>query len=411
MKINVIDLFAGCGGLTEGFLQTGGFNTLAAVDWEYPTVTTLKQRLKTKWKYDLSKNNILYFDIQRTEELLNGYSDSKYGTNEGLIQIVGNKKVDVIIGGPPCQAYSIAGRVRDEKGMHDDYRNFLFESYVKMVDHFKPKYFVFENVEGILSARPGGISIIERIQNSFENIGYDISKNLKQDALFDTSFYKVPQKRKRVIIFGVIKSESSKQELDNFYFLMKSKKSINPYNAETALENLPKIFPLETDKRISHKIYLNGIPLPPNHEPRFHSKRDIEIFRTLAHDIKSGENKYTGTKALIELYKEKTGKDSNFHKYNVIRADKPSNTIPAHLYKDGLRHIHPDPEQARSITVREAARIQSFDDDFEFYGSKGDQYKMIGNAVPPRFAKTIAETILEFFEIKTHLNKKENALY
>ena len=109
----------------------------------------------------------------------------------------------------------------------------------------------------------------------------------------------------------------------------------------------------------------------------------------------SGEEKYISSKALIKLYKEKTGKSSKFHKYHVIREDKPSNTIPAHLYKDGLRHIHPDPNQARSITVREAARIQSFEDDFEFLGSKGDQYKMIGNAVPPNFSKLIAETIFK----------------
>ena len=116
-------------------------------------------------------------------------------------------------------------------------------------------------------------------------------------------------------------------------------------------------------------------------------------FRELTNDIKNKEFKYTSSKALIKLYKEKTGKDTKVHKYHVIRLDKPGNTIPAHLYKDGLRHIHPDPEQARSITVREAARIQTFDDDFEFLGSKGDQYKMIGNAVPPKFSKILAETV------------------
>ena len=138
MKINVIDLFAGCGGLTDGFLQTGKYNTLAAVDWEFPTVQTLKKRLSTKWNYDLDRNNILHFDIQRTEELINGFDDSKFGKSEGLNNIVGNKNVDLIVGGPPCQAYSMAGRVRDENGMQDDYRNFLFESYVKMVSHFQP---------------------------------------------------------------------------------------------------------------------------------------------------------------------------------------------------------------------------------------------------------------------------------
>lgn len=393
MKINVIDLFSGCGGLTDGFLQTGKYNTMAAVDWELPTVLTLKERLKTKWKYDLSKNNVLHFDIQRTDELLNGYMDPKFGISEGLIKIVDDQKVDVIIGGPPCQAYSIAGRVRDEKGMQDDYRNYLFESYVKVVDHFKPSVFVFENVEGILSAKPGGISIIDRIKKSFNDIEYDITENLRDDALFDTSYYLVPQKRKRVIIFGVKKSKKSKQMVDDFYTIMKSKKQSNPLNAGEAFKNLPKIFPFSGDSKVSHKLKLNGIDLPPNHNPRFHSERDITIFKTLAYDIEKGTNKYTNAKALIELYKEKTGKESKFHKYNVIRANKPSNTIPAHLYKDGLRHIHPDPEQARSITVREAGRIQTFDDDFEFFGSKGDQYKMIGNAVPPNFAKIIALVI------------------
>jgi len=395
MKLNVIDLFAGCGGLTDGFLQTKNYNTLAAVDWEFPTVDTLRKRLKTKWKYDLSKNNVLHFDIQRTDELLNGYIDPKFGISEGLIKIVGTQKVDVIVGGPPCQAYSIAGRVRDEKGMHDDYRNYLFESYVKIVDHFKPKAFVFENVEGILSAKPGGVSIIERIRKSFDNHGYDITENLREDALFDTSFYSVPQKRKRVIIFGVKKSENSKQIISEFYNSMKKKKQAKEAKAEEALNNLPKIFPFDLNSKTSHKLKLNGVALPPNHEPRFHSKRDIEIFKILTSDIQTGTNKYTNTKALIELYKEKTGKESKFHKYNVIRSDKPSNTIPAHLYKDGLRHIHPDPDQARSITVREAARIQTFDDDFEFFGSKGDQYKMIGNAVPPNFAKIIGLTVNE----------------
>ncbi len=406
MKINVIDLFAGCGGLTDGFLQTRKYNTLAAVDWEFPTVSTLKNRLEKKWNYDLNKNNILHFDIQRTEELINGFNDSDYGSSVGLDELVGTNKVDLIVGGPPCQAYSIAGRVRDENGMQDDYRNFLFESYVRLVNHFQPSAFVFENVEGILSAKPGGISIIERIKKSFNEIGYEITDNLRDNALFDTSFYNVPQKRKRVIIFGVPKNKESKCKINSFYSMMKSKANAEPLNSKTAFENLPKIFPDLNNPKHSHKVKLNGIPLPKNHEPRMHNERDIEIFQMLAEDIKSGREMYTSSKALIELYKQKTGKDSNFHKYHVIREDKPSNTIPAHLYKDGLRHIHPDPNQARSITVREAARLQTFDDDFEFLGSRGDQYKMIGNAVPPAFSKIIAETVSEVFNgnVKTEIN-------
>lgn len=401
MKFNVIDLFAGCGGLTDGFLQTGKYNTLAAVDWEFPTVQTLKKRLSTKWNYDLEKENILHFDIQRTDELINGFNDAKYGNSVGLDNLIGNNQVDLIVGGPPCQAYSIAGRVRDENGMQDDYRNYLFESYVKLVNHYKPKAFVFENVEGILSAKPGGISIVERIKLAFKEIGYEITDNLRENALFDTSFYNVPQKRKRVIIFGVPKNKNSRKKINLFYSKMKFKANFEPLNSKNAFEFLPKIFPDKTNLKHSHSLKLNGVPLPKNHEPRMHNERDIEIFKLLAEDIKSGREEYVSSRALIELYKQKTGKESKFHKYHVIREDKPSNTIPAHLYKDGLRHIHPDPKQARSITVREAARLQTFDDDFEFLGSRGDQYKMIGNAVPPAFSKVIAETVNEILLNKT----------
>ena len=119
-------------------------------------------------------------------------------------------------------------------------------------------------------------------------------------------------------------------------------------------------------------------------------------FNTL--DIENGINKYSSTDALKKMYTEKTGKKSNIHKYNVLKWDEPSNTIPAHLKKDGLRHIHPDYLQARSITVREAARLQSFDDDFEFSGMMTADYEMIGNAVPPEFARRLAECIYEFYK-------------
>ena len=165
-----------------------------------------------------------------------------------------------------------------------------------------------------------------------------------------------------------------------------------------AIGNLPSLFPVSINngKKISHKQ--EGKKIFLNHSPRFHSERDIKIFKELADDIKSKRMKYATIESLKDLYYRATGKKSNIHKYNVLKENKPSNTIPAHLYKDGLRHIHPDPKQARSITVREAARLQSFDDDFEFLGSMGDQYKMIGNAVPPRLANAIANSLLEIIK-------------
>ena len=135
------------------------------------------------------------------------------------------------------------------------------------------------------------------------------------------------------------------------------------------------------------------------HIPRYHNERDQKVFRLLADDIKSGRNQYTSIDTLKKLYTEVTGHVSNIHKYYVLRLNEPSNTIPAHLFKDGMRHVHPDPEQARSITVREAARLQSFDDDFEFLGPSMAQYKMVGNAVPPAFAKIVAEAVSRLLTI------------
>ena len=112
-------------------------------------------------------------------------------------------------------------------------------------------------------------------------------------------------------------------------------------------------------------------------------------------DIEDGCNQYISIEALKKLYEEETGHTSTVHKYYVLRWNEPSNLIPAHLYKDGLRHIHPDSDQARTITVREAARLQTFPDDYVFIGSQMDQYKMIGNAVPPAMSKIIAEVIYE----------------
>ena len=149
-KLTTIDLFAGCGGLTEGFAQTELYETKACVEWESAQCENLKKRLKDKWNIRDSSNRVIRFDIQRTEELIRGFSDQEYGTSRGLAAMVGNS-LDMVIGGPPCQAYSIAGRIRDEFGMRNDYRNYLFESYLKIVEHFCPKAFVFENVPEYLA--------------------------------------------------------------------------------------------------------------------------------------------------------------------------------------------------------------------------------------------------------------------
>ena len=404
MRFNTIDLFAGCGGITDGFAQEGHFNVLGCVEWEAPMCATLVHRLKTKWHHRNADNEVIRFDIQRTDELFSGFVDGEYGIHNGLDSLVNNRNVDVIIGGPPCQAYSLAGRIRDENGMRDDYRNFLFESYIKVVKHYQPDFFVFENVVGLLSAAPTGEPITNIIRRTFSEAGYRIIPNLRE-ALFDVADFGIPQHRRRIIILGIREAsfncgqenfmdDKCSQILHDFYYnIMPSFKTKRFVTVEDAINDLPKLFPSEEIIKFEGRKY-SHYPIDGagylNHIPRFHSKRDIKVFRMLADDIESGKLEYVRTEKLKNLYTEITGKKSNVHKYYVLRKNAPSNTIPAHLYKDGMRHIHPDPEQARSITVREAARLQSFDDDYSFLGAMMYQYKMIGNAVPPKFAKIIA---------------------
>ena len=403
--LNTIDLFVGCGGLSEGFEQSRKYKMIGAVEWEPSPVKELRNHLKNRWGIQDSEERVLQFDIQRTEELFNGWKDKKFGESKGLDALVGNRQLDVIIGGPPCQAYSVAGRIRDEHGMREDYRNYLFESYLKVVQHYKPRVFVFDNVPGILSAKPGdgSVRIIDLIQKAFADAGYAVLPDLS-NAIIDMTEYGVPQNRKRIIILGVSKEhygDKAEAMVEKFYSsYLPEYKIEKKATVRDAIGDLPKLRPLDEPisylgRKLSHSV---SDPLINGHISRFHNKRDIELFKFLEEDIASGGMKYTSAKSLKTLYTKLTGKTSNVHKYYVLRWDEPSNLIPAHLFKDGLRHIHPDPEQARTITVREAARLQTFPDDYYFNCSQTDAFKMIGNAVPPLFAKKVAYAIYHLIQ-------------
>ena len=403
--LNTIDLFVGCGGLSEGFEQSRKYKMIGAVEWEPSPVKELRNHLKNRWGIQDSEERVLQFDIQRTEELFNGWKDKKFGESKGLDALVGNRQLDVIIGGPPCQAYSVAGRIRDEHGMREDYRNYLFESYLKVVQHYKPRVFVFENVPGILSAKPGdgSVRIIDLIQKAFADAGYAVLPDLS-NAIIDMTEYGVPQNRKRIIILGVSKEhygDKAEAMVEKFYSsYLPEYKIEKKATVRDAIGDLPKLRPLDEPisylgRKLSHSV---SDPLINGHISRFHNKRDIELFKFLEEDIASGRMKYTSAKSLKTLYTKLTGKTSNVHKYYVLRWDEPSNLIPAHLFKDGLRHIHTDPEQARTITVREAARLQTFPDNYYFNCSQTDAFKMIGNAVPPLFAKKVAYAIYHLIQ-------------
>ena len=404
-----MDLFAGCGGLSDGFEATREFRGLAHVEWEAAPLATLVLRLKKKWGYKRGDFEAVQFDMQNIGELINGAPRGPEGFL-GLKNLV-DQTVDLVIGGPPCQAYSIAGRIRDANGMQDDYRNFLFESYIEILKWAKPKAFLFENVQGILSAAPGGVPIVDRIRHAFTESGYVVPLRFK-DCLFRLEDFGVPQRRSRVFIVGVrrdlFESDGSAAiALGEFYQTFRREYHVDrPVAAREALSGLPPLYPTNDPillkRRISHQPIISNIT---SHTPRFHNKRDTETFKILAADLASGEGRYSSIESLKELYSHRTGKKSAVHKYHVIRPEEPSNTIPSHLCKDGLRHIHWDPEQCRSLTVREAARLQTFDDDFEFCGSRSEQYKMVGNAVPPLFAKKIAMHMSKFFIRYDFFNK------
>lgn len=402
-KYKVIDLFAGCGGLLDGFMQSNLYESVASVEWQKHQVNTLRNRLKTKWGVIDSDKTVLHMDIQRNELFVGWENDSEYGSNVGLDTIVNESKgIDLIIGGPPCQAYSVAGRIRDKDNMKGDYRNYLFEHYLEVVDRYKPKLFVFENVPGMLSAMPDGTPIPDLIKRDAEKIGYEIIENIKDLAVIDTSEYGVPQNRKRVILIGLRKDyykEKTSTLLYKFYNeILPQYKENKKITVQEAIGDLEEIIPLneiDSKKKKSHIVPNSKVSW---HIPRYHNPMDVEIFRELALDIEKGENKYTTATELNKIYEQRTGKKTSVHKYHVLRKDLPSTTILAHLYKDGLRFIHYDSKQARSITVREAARLQSFDDDFDFIGPQGAAYQMIGNAVPPKFATALAKAIYELLK-------------
>lgn len=400
-----IDLFAGCGGLSEGFLQTGKFEGLAHVEWETPMINTLRQRLIDKWQHteEEAKKRVIKFDVQKTEELIGGnWSEESRKLYEkenhpdivknGIEGLISKRTVDLIIGGPPCQAYSIAGRAQDPNSMKDDYRNYLFESFVKIVNHFKPKAFVFENVPGLLSACPGDIPVRVRIFEAFKAIGYDIrTPETLKESVYCAEDFDVPQKRNRIIIIGT--RNDSIYKFEDFYACLNERKSKSDHKTvKDAIGNMPCLYPLNEvikvgRNNVSHaQITGERIDL---HIPRYHGERDQRLFTEwLGNDMNKASQKEK-----MDIYTRITGHTSNHVKYRNLEWNKPSPTIVAHLHKDGYMFIHPDIKQLRTITIREAALLQSFPMDYRFVASNPYCYKMIGNAVPVLFAKGIAEAM------------------
>ena len=385
-----LDLFAGCGGLSEGFYQEG-FKALAHVEIDNRACETLRLQMG-RHGYGNAESAVLQADI--TDKT----------TCVRLKKAVGNRTVDVIVGGPPCQSFSKQGRVRCPENMQNDPRNYLFEQYVEILNIFRPKVFIFENVKGILTQNVKGKKILDIV---LAELGKHYKLLEEPEAmLLDAVHYGVPQERTRIFIIGV-RRDMPLQPEDIYSGIARThygrreaaSGSLNKFTSvRDAIGDLPQLHPGEGQSPMRYNptaisdyaIAMHGSmgPFIHDHIVRTHNEGDIKRFTEMA-------KRRWNFLQLLE-HRPDLGHPKRrvfFNSYKVQWWENPAKTIISHLYKDGNQFIHPDWRQGRSLTVREAARLQSFPDDFEFAGPRTEQFKQIGNAVPPLMASAIARSI------------------
>jgi DNA (cytosine-5)-methyltransferase 1 len=411
-KMNFIDLFAGAGGLSEGFIQAG-FEPIAHVEIEKSACNTLKTRaayhyLKSNKKYKIYisylKGEITREELYKSvpnevlESVINapiGDENNKEIQNQ-IDKYLGTQKVDLIIGGPPCQAYSLVGRSRSKTKMEGDPRNYLFIQYAEYLEKYKPKMFVFENVLGLKSAKGG--HYLKEMEKIFNKKGYQIKLHTLEAKNFG-----VLQNRKRIVILGWQKNR--KVNIPNLEEIATE----SNYLVKDLLNDLPVIkagegadkflkYKTETTDYLKSHALRNGIDILTQHVARPHREQDKEIYKIAIQKWEKKQERLNYND-LPERLKTHNNRTSFFDRFKVVAADLPySQTVVAHIAKDGHYYIHPDIKQNRSLSVREAARLQSFPDNYYFEGEKEGAnrtaaFKQIGNAVPPLMAKFIGVEI------------------
>jgi len=500
--IPVVDLFAGPGGLGEGFSsltdRSGSriFDVRVSIEKDPVAHRTLSLRALFRSFPDGSAPDPYYDyvrgDITRAEVLSHpsitdasraAYAEAKNATlgetprekvDQWIRESIRNSDPWILIGGPPCQAYSIAGRSRmrgaDPKAFEEDKRHFLYREYLRIIRSFGPAIFVMENVKGILTSKHGGSLIFDRILDDLSwpgnGLEYDIRSFVvdghgdsvrPRDFIIEAENFGVPQMRHRVILFGVRRDLSwldhdvlspattgrvSVRQAISGLPLLRSRLSREPDSFESwfqVIREAPhslKGWRTETREKIEewmreaatraaahqstggrfvagdvntetsmptalrswyHDPRLGGTAL---HETRAHMRSDLH--RYLFASCYAAEFGYSPKlaqfpKGLLPEHCNVKAESIPFtDRFRVQVSQYPSTTVVSHISKDGNYYIHPDPSQCRSLTVREAARLQTFPDNYFFEGNRTEQYVQVGNAVPPYLARQIAGVVSDF---------------
>ena len=400
-ELNFIDLFAGAGGLSEGFVRAG-FSPIAHVEIDKNACDTLQTR--NAYYYLKKKNDLgIYYDylkksiskqefFQELSFLEQNVIHHAIGEDNSKIfniidQKLHNKNIDLIIGGPPCQAYSVVGRYRLLKSKDEDARNLLYKEYAKFLKKYKPKAFVFENVLGLLSAEQG--KYFNNLKKYFKSIGYCLDYKV-----LNASDFGVLQDRKRVIIIGWRKDLDFAYPTFDFQENHNSIKDIlldlpflNPGDSEPI-----SFYTKENNSYLKKSFIRDENDFVTQHITRQHNERDLKIYK-IAIEKWLNEKKRLNYPDLPNELKTHKNESSFIDRFKVVNVNGFSHTVLAHIAKDGHYYIYPSLEQVRSLSVREVARIQSFPDNYYFEGGRTSAFKQIGNAVPPLMAYEIAKKI------------------
>jgi DNA (cytosine-5)-methyltransferase 1 len=485
MPIPVIDLFAGPGGLSEGFEGYTGkgarvFECALSVEKEPNAHKTLLLRAFVRLFKNPPKE---YYEYLRGEialaDLYQEYPEQfEVATTKAIrltLEYRNRDRVDrlirkalrnrsqkwVLIGGPPCQAYSLVGRARrnreDRRQFERDGRHFLYKEYLRIVRKFRPPVFVMENVKGLLSSSAKGVQIFDRMLEDFASAGYTIHSFVKKgagdeltptDYVIDSESFDIPQRRHRVIILGVrrplergtrcirtkdrqvtihaaigdlpkIRSQTSPPSTDSYESWEKELRKLrSAFRRDGQLKHLPRgqLRKLSVGARflrrrlsptprsswiVRHQKWLldrriEGVTL---HESRHHMPSDLRryLYASLHAKANGQSPRIKSFPAWLRPAHENVGKavtEALFSdRFRVQVKNKPSTTVVSHISKDGHYYIHYDPRQCRSLTVREAARLQTFPDNYQFQGTRTRQYQQVGNAVPPLLARQLAAVV------------------